>query len=210
VISPRCLVVQSQLGRLVDGALSPEEVGVARDHLELCQRCREAEGVARAIPFMLSSSIPPPAPATLFPRVLGALNHVWRRERIERRTTATVAAMVLIVAAATIVDGRTHPQTSQAAPISQVGSGGSVVDPQSPATSLAATRSTPSLGSGPATHLTPVNLNPTASPNTPLARCSSKRGAGATAGRASNCGGTATPQGSPDTHSRQLRTVGGL
>lgn len=204
MISPRCLVVQSQLGRLVDGALSPEEVGAVRDHLELCPRCREAERVARAIPFMLSSAFPPPAPAPLFPRVQAALHRVWRREQVERRATATVAAMVLIVAMGTVVDGRAQPQTSQA------GSGHSAVLPQSPDTSLAATRSTPSLGTGTATHLAPANLGPTALPSKAPARCSSKRGAGATAGRASNCGGAATPQGSPDAHSRQLRTVGGL
>jgi putative zinc finger protein len=192
VISPRCLVVQSQLGRFVDSALSAEEAGAVRDHLELCIRCREAERVAGAIPFMLSSSFPPPAPATLLPKVLGALKHVWRRERIERRTTATVAAMVLIVAAGTVVDGRAQPRTSQAA------SGRTTVLPQSPDTSLAATRSTPSLGSGPATHLTPVNLHPTSPPSKTPARCSSKRGAGASASRSANCGGAATPQGSPD------------
>jgi anti-sigma factor RsiW len=194
VISPRCLVVQSQLSRFVDGALSAEETRAMRDHLALCVRCREAEGIARAIPFMLSSSLHPPAPPTLFPQVLGAVNRVWRRERIERRATAMVTVLMIVLAGAVVLDGHFPLRARQATPSSQGSAGDTIVVSQSPVTSLAATHSAPPIGSGPATHLTPVSLDPPASPAAAPARCSGKRATGAAASRSPSCGGTATPK----------------
>jgi hypothetical protein len=199
MISPRCLVVQSQLSRFVDGALSAEETRAMRDHLALCVRCREAEGIARAIPFMLSSSLHPPAPPTLFPQVLGAVNRVWRRERIERRATAMVTVLMIVLAGAVVLDGHWPLQARQVTPSSQGSAGDTIVaatQSASPIGSGPATHLTPiSLDpprSGPATHLTPVRLDPPGSPAPAPARCSGKRGSGAAASRSPSCRGTAT------------------
>jgi hypothetical protein len=95
VIPPRCLLVQGYLGRYVDGALGGQRASSVRDHLEVCARCLEAERMARAIPVMLASSIGPPPPPTLLPRLLGRLG---RRHRRERRAISMAAVLVLLLA----------------------------------------------------------------------------------------------------------------
>jgi anti-sigma factor RsiW len=97
VIPPRCLLIQGHLGRYVDGALAGQRASSVRDHLQLCARCLEAERMARAIPFMLASSIGPPPPSTLLPRLLARLR---RRRRRERRAISAAAALVLLLALA--------------------------------------------------------------------------------------------------------------
>lgn len=93
MIPPRCLIVQGHLGRFVDGALPEERSRTIHEHLAVCARCLEAERMARAIPFMLSSRLAPPPPPTLLPRLLkGVRRRRWR----ERQAAALVAGLVLL------------------------------------------------------------------------------------------------------------------
>jgi hypothetical protein len=102
VISPRCKVTQAHLAQYVDGALRDEETAAVREHLRVCERCAEAERVARAIPTLLANPIDPLPPRTLLPRVLSA---VQRLKRAERRAAALVAATILMAAMAALAGG---------------------------------------------------------------------------------------------------------
>jgi predicted anti-sigma-YlaC factor YlaD len=95
VIAPRCLIIQGNLGRFVDGALDGRRTATVREHLRLCTRCLEAERMARAIPVMLASSLDPPPPPALLPGVLAAFR---RRRRREQHATALAVALVLLLA----------------------------------------------------------------------------------------------------------------
>lgn len=187
MISPRCLVIQGQLARHVDGALSEEETRAVREHLEVCARCLEAERMARAIPAMLASTLGPLPPSTLLPRVLNALHRRQRRERIERRLTATVAAVAILFTAAALASAR---------PALQFWRLGETASPAAAArvaqdASLTATKTLPSLGSGSAIHLTPTAATPTPQPPNPTARCVSQRGTTKAGGaREASCSAT--------------------
>jgi predicted anti-sigma-YlaC factor YlaD len=103
VIPPRCLVIQGNLGRFVDGALASGPAAKVTEHLQACSSCLEAERIARAIPAMLASSLDPPSPPTLLPRLLTAFR---RRRRLKRQAAASaavlVAALVLLLARAAL------------------------------------------------------------------------------------------------------------
>ena len=102
MIPPRCQVTQAHLAQYVDGVLREEETRAVRDHLRVCERCAEAERVARAIPTLLANPIDPVPPRTLLPRVLAA---VQRLKRAERRAAALVATTILMATMAALAGG---------------------------------------------------------------------------------------------------------
>ena len=188
MISPRCIVIQDQLARYVDGALSEEATRAVRDHLQLCGRCLEAERMARAIPAMLSGPLGPLPSSTMLPRVLSALHERQRRERIERRLTATVAAAAIVFTAAALASARPSLQFWHLGETAAPAAAARVQD-----ASLTATKTLPSLGSGSPIHLTPTAATPTPPPTKAPKRCTGQRApAGAAAAAKSSCASTQT------------------
>ena len=170
MISPRCAVIQGQLARYVDGALSQEEARAIRDHLELCGPCLEAERMARAIPAMLSSPLGPSPPSTLLPRVLTALHERQRRERMERRLTGTLAAVAVVFTAVALASARPSLQFWHLGEAAAPAAAARVQD-----ASLTATKTLPSLGSGSPIHLTPTAATPAPQPTKAPVRCVGQR-----------------------------------
>jgi anti-sigma factor RsiW len=134
VIPPRCLIIQGNLGRFVDGELDGGRTATVREHLRTCARCLEAERMARAIPVMLSSSLEPPPPPALLPRLISTFR---RRHMLERRATVTAAAVALLLTLGALAGPRLLPAPPR--PASPAGAPAVVMN-QDPEEPLAASR----------------------------------------------------------------------
>lgn len=147
MIAPRCHAVQGSLAEFVDGELGADETRAVREHLQLCERCAEAERVARAIPVLLSNPIDSVPPPTLLPHVMSGLD---RLRNAQRRAAALVAAAVVLLGATALARSvpLQEPTALKSTVLAAVGLKAPVAESEAPAPTYS-----PQVGRTP----TPVN-----------------------------------------------------
>jgi anti-sigma factor RsiW len=116
-----CHEVESQLGRYLDGELTPRERLVVEQHVGKCLACLQELTELSRIGSLLQGVVPPPAPAGLTRRILaracaepartafGAWIGTWKTwSRPMRLAAAGTALLALCVGLLVSGDGPTH------------------------------------------------------------------------------------------------------